>query len=703
MNITKLLLVNSLVNHTMLTRSEQSGNGFSGLNVNKSASVPTLVANMAYFGYKPHVEVINAMRACTEEVLSKFWADLQLAMSAVKKTDVGMEQFVVYKNFPQEVLAQTEQDYWDKQIQIYTGELAQDDAGEEVKTRAELSVFKNLTVLKLSQENSLETIYKSLISKKSSWGDDEKEQITVLSDLLKLDTVDIADFGFKENAMQVFSAIVLDEARRNNTKIVIADATDVIRLAVAMSGGNIQEWGTTRFKSFSRSIRRVFMNLLESSKNLEQDVSQHQEVWKRFFSMLHPSDFKMLKVNFVYDKLYNGKIKTFSAIVDSHLQSKNSDVFEYLAYRPGEFLRRFMAIYDVFGSVAVNAFIPVMKNLSVRQLLWFKNYINTLNTRKKMVYTPKGNWAKIQVSDNKRVIDADSQELLTKKIDETVSRKINQAYPQGFAVEDKMSEVKLASNGQYMSHYGRGTAFDIPEDVNYIRLASYWQNDRHCWFDVGINYFTDDWTQAGATCWNSTHIGKWSIFSGDPMNSAELKGRACQMIDIYPQKRPQNVRYGVWNILAYSNISFAESTEVLGTLQWGTDAEIGKMYEPSRAQLVFNLKSNAKTSYLAIIDFKENKLIYLDLGMRGNVSSAASNSAVLQENMPAIMEYLNAIPSVADLLVNNKAENVESAIPVVYSDSDVAISRKDLPAYVLRPENDKSEFNQFNFDELLSL
>lgn len=699
MNITKLLLVNGLVNHTKL-RSEQSGNGFSGLNAKKSASVATLVSNMAYFGYKPHAEVILAMNSCSDAILGDFWDDLKSAMSAVKKTDVGMENFVVYKNFPQEVLAQSEQEYWDKQIQIYTGELSQEDAGEDVKARAELSVFENLAILRLSNEASLETIYKKLISKKSSWGDDEKAQIATLSECLELSTLNVADFGFKENAMQVFSEIVQDEKRRAATKIMIADATDVIRLAVAMSGGNIQEWGTTRFKSFSRGIRRVLMGLLEESKNLEQDVSQHQEVWKRFFATLHPSDFKMLKVNFVYDKLYNGKIKTFSSIVDAHLQTKNYDVFEYLAYRPGEFLRRFMAVYDVFGNDAVNTFVLVMKNLSVRQLLWFKRYITTLNTRKKMVYTPKGNWAKIQISDNKRVIDAKSAEILCSKINETIAHKIKQVYPQGFNVADKMSEVKLASNGQYMSHYGRGTAFDIPENIKFFRLASYWQNDRHCWFDVGVNYFTEDWTAVGATCWNSTHLGKWSIFSGDPMNSSELKGRACQMIDIYPQQRPANVRYGVWNILAYSNIAFSESSEVLGTLQWGEEPETGKLYEPSRAQLVFNLKNNAKTSYLAVIDFKENKLIYLDLGMRGNVSSAASNSAVLQENMPAVMEYLNAIPSVADLLEFNSSQE---GVPVIYSDKDNVLELKDKPAYVLRPENDKSEFNQLNFDELLSL
>lgn len=700
MNITKLLLVNGLVNHTKLIRSEHSGNGFSGLNSSKSASVATLVSNMAYFGYKPHAEVINAMKGCSDSVLGDFWNDLKAAMASVKKTDVGMEQFVVYKNFPQEVLSQSEQEYWDKQIQIYSGELSQEDAGEEVKERAELVVFENLSVLRLSEEASLENIYKKLIGKKSSWGDDEKSQIQTLSECLQLSSLDIADFGFKENAMQIFSAVVQDEKKRADTKIVIADATDVIRLAVAMSGGNIQEWGTTRFKSFSRGIRRVLMGLLEASKNLEQDVSQHQEVWKRFFAMLHPSDFKMLKVNHVYDKLYNGKIKTFSSVVESHLQSKNHDVFEYLAYRPGEFLRRFMTVYEVFGETAVNTFIPVMKNLSVRQLLWFKRYISTLNTRKKMLYTPKGNWAKVQISDNKRVIDAQSAETLCNKINEIVSRKIKQVYPQGFVVEEKMNEVKLASNGQYMSHYGRGTAFDIPENVKFFRLASYWQNERHCWFDVGVNYFTEDWTEAGATCWNANRLGDWSIFSGDPMNSSELQGRACQMIDIYPQKRPANVRYGVWNILAYSNIPFSESTEVLGTLQWGEEAETGKMYEPSRAQLVFNLKSNAKTSYLAIIDFKENKLIYLDLGMRGNVNSAAGNSFVLQTNMRAVIEYLNAIPTVADLLEFNRSDE---GIPVMYSDKDHVLDLKDSPAYVLRPENDKSEFKQLNFDELLSL
>lgn len=697
--ITKILLQNGYANFANLPRTEQGGVTMT--------DVATVASNMAYFGYQPNKTLTEAMLATSKDALVSFWKDLEKALKLVKKTSVSMDSFVVYKNFPKEVLDMTQEQYWEKQLQIYLGQLPQDEAGDEEKPRAALDERKELFVLQLSNVNTLPELMAKLFDKKSGWTDTDKEHVTVLVSEIRPAELPIDKFGFKENAMLVFCHILGDEDLKAQISIKIADATDVIRLAVAISGGDIQQWGSCKFKSLSRGLRKMLVQMLDESKNLEQDMSLHQEVWKRFFAMLHPSDFKASRVAQAYDKLYKGELKTFNATIEELLAKKLVGAFDYLAYRPGEFLRKFTAVYAAFGHLAAIQFCLIVKNLSVRQLLWFKQYLLTINNRKTMVYPPKGNWAKVQLSPNKRKIEQESIDLIVAKIDKEVRIRLNAKTPAGFVLDPATANIKLPSNGQDLANYGRGTKFPIPENITFIRTASYWQNDRHCWFDNGFNFFDENWANVGYCGWNGTTMPKAAIFSGDPMNSSELKGRACQMIDLYLDKMPENVRFAVWSILAYSNIPFSESGEVLGTMQMGEKAETGKLYEPSRAQLVFPLKSNAKTSYLAVVDLKERTIMYLDMGLRGQVSSVSSNAATLTEQMPAVMEYINAIPSVFDLFKNNQCIDVnldtdESPVPVLYTDETNPVNAEE--AYVLRPKNpDSNNFTQLSLDAYLGL
>ncbi len=71
-------------------------------------------------------------------------------------------------------------------------------------------------------------------------------------------------------------------------------------------------------------------------------------------------------------------------------------------------------------------------------------------------------------------------------------------------------------------------------------------------------------------CWDHERFHDAAVFSGDPTNSKDLEGRACQLLDLYPNKLVAlGVRYAVWTVLCFSRITFSKAIEVHAALQWG--------------------------------------------------------------------------------------------------------------------------------------
>jgi hypothetical protein len=187
-----------------------------------------------------------------------------------------------------------------------------------------------------------------------------------------------------------------------------------------------------------------------------------------------------------------------------------------------------------------------------------------------------------------------------------------------------------------------------------------------------------------------------AMFSGDPTTS-KTAGHGCQMIDLYLDNlHAAGVRYAVWNILCWSKIKFSDADDVLAVLQWGETAEAGELFEPSRAQMVFPLKSENFTKYVAYVDVVRRKLVYMDANLPADVQGASRNVAKLEEMMPAFVEYLKAQPSVYDLFDGAKA----GSIPIMFSDEDVEI--KSDQAYVFQQRNANNAFAQLDLTTLLS-
>jgi len=682
--------------------------------------VATILHNMAYYGYTVNEDTYMLMSSATSESLTAFWKSIAPALKNLSGADRNMGKYVVYKNFPKEVMDKTHAQYWIAQICMYLGWSASHKSVFAEKPLArdtiDLGEHKPKVLQAVADVNSAKQgIIDSLVAAKSRWTDTQKIDFINCS----TDTAGVVDFdafGFSENAATAF----LLNGKDDFSNLRCSNATSLLRALLVKKTGMIEfarlDANTILASQlkFSKSQRRSIVSMLNAFgySALCADFKRNEHKWKTVLRKLHPGDYRWAtEVNKAYDALYNSSIQTFESatVFKKGFSFKNEKALELLATRPGSFVRRFVEAYSFCGDLAIAKLLDVAEKLDTRQLVWLKAFLTSYNSRTTFSAAPKGNWSRMQVfpKHTKATFPEHKIQACVDILDDVIAKRVTEKYGP-ISYDIKLLDVKFQTNDQKLATYGRGTTFDIPQSMTFLRSASYWENLRtggfgSCWFDNGWLFLSENKQVVGTCSWNQPNFRGAAVFSGDPVNSGELKGRACQMIDIYIDKLlAAGVRYCVWNIMCYSKIKFSDATEVLATLQMGENAESGKLYEPSRAQMVFPLKSDAYTSYVAYIDLKLRKIVYMDADLGGDVSSTSNARTIklVNEKFGAYMDYLSSIPSVYDLVSAVESNDSPEATKFVYSDYEVDIV-DGKEAYVFKPENTVNQFTPIALTDLL--
>ncbi|NEO86854.1 MAG: hypothetical protein F6J87_21730 [Spirulina sp. SIO3F2] len=659
----------------------------------------TLMGNIAYFGYALSQDAFTVLRQVGDAAAKDWWAQTEPVLKALTGDDKDLDAFVVYKNFPQEVLAMDEADYWFRQICMYWG-FPNEIFTTAPEPRPELDDTLTRCVLQLAPDDALSEIFANLLALPAHWIERQLADAIYLATTL-VGEPNLSAIAFKENLISLGLACL-----EQGQTVTVETATDVLRLAVGMSEGDISLREPGKLRSFKRKERRFLLQMLESAPHLAEDFARRPEQMKRLLHALRPGDYarRYPQVCRAYDQLYRGQLPpSFNSQVEAQFADVDEAVLVLLKARPGEFMRRLHACVVLFEDGAIAAFLEIIPKLSTGQLLKLHRYLETVNQRKYRTFAPRGNWTKLQIANaaaDRQLSEPHLKQLLA-AIAQVLSTRLKQKVGP-VRLDSATAKVKLQTSDSDLLPYGRGTVFPIPRNIKFLRTASYWESGPtrgNIWYDNGWNFFGEDWQPRGACCWTDVHFGTGgAIFSGDPTNSKDLKGRACQMIDLYPDiLLQQGVRYAVWNILCFNRISFNGANEVYAALMWGEEPETGNLFEPSRCQLSFPLTGDNLTKYVAYIDLQRRELIYIDANLRGSVRSAAQNTSKLAELMPAFVEYLNSLPSVLDLFVH--APQASDGLPILYSDKDERIEGD--VAWVFRPENHENSFEALQLNQLL--
>lgn len=675
----------------------------------------TISSNLAHFGF---VLPQEAQKVLANGHLDAWWPEIDSALKELTGVSRKMGDAVVYKNFPKEVLDMTQAEYWTNQILMYWHVLDAQDVAKAPVKRSKLLENPKLKVLKVCptlpfEQLVLVTIQSKLHKATSRWTDDEREEAKFFwGTIERTSAVKIPDpelFGFMENMIDAYK-MLFDIGHGPHLRL--KNATNCMRMAAAFSGINVSLRELGKFK-LNKPQQKFLLREMDSYevKALEDDFAMRPEQWKRLLSILHPMQYKepglgnphhrYNNVVQAYANLYQDRVKSFNSNVEKAIFHKDAEVLDILGERPGELVRRWHKMVSMFGYEGVNAQLKEnIHKLTTHQLIKLHKYVLTANKRKTFMVPPKGNWNKAQiVSNNKLELSAGTIMSTNILLNNELNARLRLEFPEGVQLDENLVDLKLPTNDNMLAPYGRGTKFKIPEEVNFIRTASYWEckTGRTNWFDNGWNFFDENWTDKGSCCWNTVKFPApnyddppdaivGAAFSGDPVNMG--KNAACQMIDLYLDKLvAAGVRYAVWNVLCFSMIKFADAEDVFGCLQWGENAQKGELFEPSRCQMAFPLKANGLTSYVAYIDLETRELVYMDAPLNGNVRSASSNGGKLAVNMPAYVEYLHSLPSVFDLMLH--CDNGYTKF--LYDDTGVEL-KNDEEAFVFRPSNPDNKY-----------
>ena len=270
----------------------------------------------------------------------------------------------------------------------------------------------------------------------------------------------------------------------------IKTATDVLRLATALSNGDLSLVKNTQFKNFSRPERRFLLALLEQCQQLEEDMGRYPGKWKRLGEKLHPGDYakSFPLVYQVFSKIRRGdKLYRFAGEVTLAMKMGDSaKALALLETRPGEFARKLDHLARTFpesGQVILNAFSRVSNRVSSQVLLQamahFRQRHLEMPTRS---FFPKGNIAKVQVVDNAFLpLEETFCQAVVEICEKAMIQRLGEKPSLGKVYIDPVLQgiiVPLAqrASSRGLKTFARGSRFAFGEDMNVIRAFVHWQN-----------------------------------------------------------------------------------------------------------------------------------------------------------------------------------------------------------------------------------
>lgn len=448
------------------------------------------------------------------------------------------------------------------------------------------------------------------------------------------------DIPCKENlALYVSYIIHRPDWKSQKCFLDFKSATDVLRLAAAMSGQDVSLAKAPRFRSFKRSERRELLYLLEHVEKNEGFALRPEE-FKRLGEKLHPGEYaKYFPENkAIFDKVRNGvHIETYNSKLQELLKKPvNVDVLTaHLMLRPGVFARYLdFALRNCSDEHQMEdvlfRFISVCKNVSPRVLVQLINHFRNRNNPVQLA-TGKANGAGSAALD--REVEPISDVMCNR-----VARDIFNQLWQVLRAEDTepksiyidpachCNKLIFPDNPRQISSAMRATACgsrtQLP-DGNVLRAFLYWKGDdgTDLWDGIDLDLSVVFYGEKEA---NFVFYGEpkderlGAIHSGDRRCSGPHG--AVEYVDFDIKKCLQNgIRYAALVVNSYSGEKFSEMDAAFCGVMV-RDGMTGEQFEPATVKDRFALTTESGQLVMAVVDLQKRELIMVDRTVTGSLA-----------------------------------------------------------------------------------
>ncbi|HRH43346.1 MAG TPA: TerD family protein [Pyrinomonadaceae bacterium] len=586
--------------------------------------VSAMLKNIESLGYAFSAELIERLQTLSLEDVTVFYNELVDGLKQLVGAHRIFNPF--YPNFPKQVMEMAESRlYINALIHYLTNRLP----NYVKEPRLILQDKIELKIIELGTKEEFEQIFTQIVASNTSISEQDKNDISWYINNYKENIFDLipSEIPQKENLAYLGAEMFFVEGATEFLRKHLKTATDILRLACAMCGGDVSLAKATRFVKISRRERKFLLELLESCGNLTEDMLRWKKRWIRLGERLHVGEFKTrFPRSFeAFDILRNNKpFQTFNGKIEGALLSKNSaQVVELLKPRAGDFARRLdqlLRLSETDAPFVLESFAELAPQVSTPVLLQVMTHFEYRNSPKSLrVFFPKGEVAKVQGIENKLPpFSFAIPKAVTAICEETLTARFAELPPLGKCfldekLKDYLVPFSQRSAAKALKTIVRGSKMMLPK-TKVLRFFIWWKNGKYrtdidlsaAMFDTNYNYVDV------LSYYNLKGFG--GCHSGDIVDAPE---GAAEFIDVELEKLiEKNVRFVVMAINSFTNQPFCDLPECFAGWMARTHADSGEIFEPRTVQNKIDVASDTKICLPLIIDLAEKQVIWTDIALK---------------------------------------------------------------------------------------
>ncbi len=635
----------------------------------------SLNKEMIRLGFTMSESLFNRILHLSKSNIRKLHEKVMPVLRYIKGADV--DYVPLFPNFPDDILtslqanahAGTMLGYWQTNI-----------APEPRSFGLEIPKFYQLELI---TPEDFKGLFATLLSSNDSLSQEDNDIVKWY--INNIEHLEIDAIPYKET-MCIVAGMLIEKGE--SIIQIVHTATDVLRIATYLSGGDISLASNTKFKSLPRKLRRELVEVL-NSVIAEEDIKRHKNKWKRLFHNLHVGKYAAPKLFQIVRKVRNN-YPLYSVMGEAQRlidNNKLTEVSELLTKRPGEFARRLDHLLRIANCIEeediIDNFIQCIDKISTRVLMQLHGHFNNRNENSKRVVFPKGN---IQKAIMINPIEFDLHEIIINQIlsgiDDELTKRFSLLEPLGNTyIDSRLIKCPLPSQ-QRSSSIGfdivaRGTHLPFG-NKNTLRFFIYWIGRD---IDLSATFHDVNFIEQSHVSYTKLQNG-YAVHSGDVTNAPD---GASEFIDIdIHDALSRDIRYVVMNVLVYSGENFSDHKKCYAGWMTRSLPQSNEIYEPRTVENKIDITTNTKNIIPMVFDLESREMIWCDIipsRRRKKIpNNVENNQASIEQVLQSIIS-LNGRPTLYNLMlihaqargvvINDDNEIIKDMNPKDMVESDV--------------------------------
>ena len=462
----------------------------------------------------------------------------------------------------------------------------------------------------------------------------------------------------------------------------IKTSTDLLRVYVAFSNGDITLIRNTKFLSLNRigrkTILRILDNMSANSDYTIDDIVSHDFLWKKALEKLHVGDYFNIFPNAykVATMLRNDDYKTYNASLVLAYREKNiKELVKLLSIKPGVFARSIDYVLRSFENdenFILKAFEKIADKVSSTVLLQLWEFYKNRNLYDTRIFIIKGNFNSFikEIEDTRKSISKETVNKVLTIIEKTLSSIYAKKEPiEKVYLDESMKNFSIPINCRNASEGYKtltfGTRIKLENSrKSIIRFFTHWKNNDNLSsfyggridIDLSLQLFDEKFNNVAVLSWHNMSGGATfnSFHSGDITSAPN---GASEFIDLNYKEARKVGRYAVVCNNVYTGQDFADIPECFSGVMFKNDkGKTGEIFQGNLVKHKFDLTQKGSSQNLAfVIDLKTLEMIWVDFPYSSTQSySVAANLSSNLNIVSTIKRALQIHMNMYDLIKLHK-------------------------------------------------